>query len=80
MAGSYNHCVDDEGRFIGVRLLDHLGDAYEALEEMYGMIWYLASAYGAPTSVEGQREIVEEARASYREGLERSPGIGETDD
>lgn len=66
MAGSYKHCVNDEGQFIGTAYLDHLGDAYEALEEMYGMIWFLAGA-GA--------ENVEEARSNYKEGLRISPGV-----
>lgn len=62
MAGSYNHCVDSlTGEFIGTELLDHLGDAYEALEEMYGMIWFLAK---------GNTDLVEEARLNYKRGIE----------
>lgn len=41
MAGSYKHIVNDRNEFRGVELLDHLGDAYEALEECYDMIQYL---------------------------------------
>jgi hypothetical protein len=46
MAGSYNHIVNNKGdllnneRFVG--MIENLGDAYEAVEEMYGMIWWLA--------------------------------------
>jgi hypothetical protein len=61
VAGSYKHIVNDQGRFIGVSLLDHLGDAYEALEECYGMIQWLA---------QGDRSRVEQARQSYKAGLE----------
>lgn len=41
MAGSYRHCVSDDGNFLGTDLIDNLGDAYEALEEMYDMIQFL---------------------------------------
>lgn len=68
MAGSYNHCINDNNQFIGVALLDHLGDAYEALEEMYGMIWWLAR---------GNQDRVEEARKNYKDGIEQySSGVG----
>ncbi len=79
MAGSYKHCVDDKGRFRGVDLLDHLGDAYEALEEMYGMIWYLAFEHaqyaGDQHRAAEAADLVEEARQSYKLGIERSPGV-----
>ena len=42
MAGSYRHVTDENNRFLGVDLLDNLGDAYEALEECYMMIKYLS--------------------------------------
>lgn len=41
MAGSYRHVVNDKGEFRGTDLIDNLGDAYEALEEMYDMIQHL---------------------------------------
>jgi hypothetical protein len=66
MAGSYKHIVDDKGRYHGPVLLDHMGDAYEALEECYGMIWFLA---------DGDPIKVERARTRYQEGLEMSPGV-----
>ena len=69
MAGSYNHATTDAGNlrsnesFAG--MIENLGDAYEMAEEMYGMIWWLAShTEGADT-----KEIVEQARQKYREGL-----------
>lgn len=65
MAGSYSHIVDEQGRFIGTRLIENLGDAYEALEECYGMIWLLAG---------GEVSLVEDAHARYAEGLLMSPG------
>lgn len=42
MAGSYRHVTDRDGKFIGVGLLDNLGDAHEALEECCLMIEHLA--------------------------------------
>lgn len=42
MAGSYKHCVDENGRLRIEPLLDNLGDASEAIEEMYYMIQILA--------------------------------------
>ena len=42
MAGSYRHCVNADSKFIGIDLIDNLGDAHEALEEMYDMIEYLS--------------------------------------
>jgi hypothetical protein len=71
MAGSYRHTINDDGTFRGVDLLDHLGDAFEALEEMYGMIWYLA---------DGSAARVEEARQNYQLGIERSPGVNVRDE
>jgi len=41
------------------------GDAYETIEEMYGMIWFLAN---------GDPEAVERACQKYEEGLAMSPG------
>lgn len=64
MAGSYNHIIGDNGEFIGVDLIDNLRDAYEALEECYGMIWLLA---------DGNKELVEEAASNYKLGLRYAP-------
>lgn len=46
-------------------MIENLGDAYEAVEEMYGMIWLLA---------EGDPQRVEEARRNYTDGLKLAPG------
>lgn len=69
MAGSYNHCVKKSGKLRRESfsdMIENLGDAYEAVEEMYGMIWYLAS---------GNAGLVEIARRSYKNGLQLSPGV-----
>jgi len=71
MAGSYNHCVSDDGQLLRPTRADfqnqveNLGDAFESIEEMFGMIWYLAS---------GDADRVELARQHFRRGLEMSPG------
>ena len=58
MAGSYRHCVAvtkaGKRKFIGSELLDHLGDAYEALEEMFDMIEHLSG--GDPTKIHEAHE------------------------
>ncbi len=38
MAGSYRHITTKNNEFIGIDLIDNLGDAYEALEECFLMI------------------------------------------
>lgn len=65
MAGSYNHIVDENGAFSGQHhRLETFSDVYEALEELYGMIWYLAG---------GDAAKVEIARRNYKRGLELAP-------
>lgn len=80
MAGGWNHIVDEEGRFRGVKLLENDGDVKEALEEVYGMIWFLADQLAqsvAPGSTEAREvislQIIEQARRHYTHGLEISP-------
>jgi len=69
MAGSYLHAVNDDGRLRNTRNMliatETQGDAYETIEEMYGMIWFLAN---------GKASEVEQARKCYRTGLRWSPG------
>lgn len=69
MAGSYRHAVDHLGRLTNFEemtiAIETQGDAYETIEEMYGMIWWLA---------EGNSERVEEARQRWADGLAMSPG------
>ena len=64
------------------QMLENGGDVYEAVEEMYGMIWYLADHYarsledaqGEPEGTHSAASMVEDARKEYRAGLARSPG------
>jgi len=69
MAGSYKHAVNDDGRLRNGRYMliatETHGDAYETIEEFYGMVWYLAG---------GDPLRVEDARQHWAEGIELSPG------
>lgn len=74
MAGSYNHVVTDDGNLgsneFVVGMLENGGDVYEAVEEMYGMIWWLAGwlATGDNRAQE-MREAVAQAERNYEAGL-----------
>lgn len=88
MAGSYNHCVEKpSGKLLINEQLQSMlecrsGDVYEAIEEMYGMIWWLAeqNTLGRPGADQlgfepwTTAEWVERARQSYERGLAVSPG------
>jgi hypothetical protein len=69
MAGSYLHIVGRTGRLLSEtnlpKMLENDGDVYEAIEEMYGMIWWLA---------DGNANDVEIARRHYLQGIQKSPG------
>jgi len=73
MAGSYNHCITDAGDLYSPEQLSNMlengGDVFEAVEEMYGMIWWLASLApdAGPMTAE---DLVEMARKNYPLGLE----------
>lgn len=79
MAGSYNHVVTDSGNLGDSDqvndMLENGGDVFEAVEEMYGMIWYLAAAAFAPETSAAAR--VEEARQNYQVGLRVSEDLAE---
>jgi hypothetical protein len=87
MAGSYNHILahDEDGNRTDGSLaprnevLEMLetrsGDVYEAVEEMYGMIWVLATDLAEEihgTNVD-PKELVEHAQETYKNGLALSP-------
>lgn len=81
MAGSYNHTVNDDGQLITPKkmggMLETSGDVYEAIEEMYGMIWYLAEALSNEEAVHTKEYWVQVARMKYNDGLKLSPGMEE---
>jgi hypothetical protein len=75
MAGSYYHVVTDDGNLIRSEwfpnVIENLGDAYEAIEELYGMIWFLAGqSLGDEPTGQQHRAMVSLARVNYRRGLE----------
>src|SRR3954467_1201157 len=92
MAGSYNHVVTDDGnlgsnQFV-VDMLENGGDVFEAVEEMYGMIWYLAQGwvgFGSFPAEGGHDEkvayceqvkrVVEQARTEYKSGIDISKTV-----
>lgn len=72
MAGSYNHVVTEHGNLASPErvngMLENGGDVFEAVEEMYGMIWWLAHALAAIDSIWAVN-AVQEAHENYRDGL-----------
>lgn len=77
MAGSYNHIITDHGNLVSnerfANMIDNLGDAYEMTEEMYGMIWWLATL--SPRQFDDYAsgpDMVEAARQNYQEGLKKA--------
>lgn len=86
MAGSFNHIIDDQGRLIEplsmADMLDTGGDVYEAIREMYGMIWWLAeqNTMGGPV-LKGdvmwtKQDWVNAAESKATRGLDASPSAG----
>jgi hypothetical protein len=78
MAGSYYHVVTDDGNLgsndFVVDMLENGGDVFEAIEEMYGMIWFLTLGH-ASTSANAEERVaqmkaaVENAHQNYKRGL-----------
>jgi hypothetical protein len=78
MAGSWQHMTTRAGRLRDnesfCRMIENLGDAYEAAEECYGMIWWLATqlaedrAPGLATREQAQA-VITEAEQHYKDGL-----------
>lgn len=63
MAGSFEH-VDDDGGF-RFDLIENMGDAHEACEEMHWLIHFLAE-YSRPRIDEALEAYYAQARASGR--------------
>lgn len=77
MAGSWRHSVAEDGQLLKdvdlAIMLETGGDVAEYAEEAFGMVWFLASELAAATGGIS-KDLVEEARARYHEGLAVSPG------
>ena len=77
MAGSYNHVVTEDGSLasneVVVDMLETGGDVFEAVEEMYGMIWWLAFQFASLSpGFRDAKEMVRDAQANYKSGLQIS--------
>lgn len=74
MAGSYNHIITDQGNLVSnetfIRKIENLGDAFETVEEMYGMIWFLAHECSGEDAYVDPQIAVEAARQHYEDGLQ----------
>jgi hypothetical protein len=77
MTGSYTHLVDAKGGLergpVILDLLDHPEDMYEAIQQLYGMIWYLAEQLSRNGFFPTAADAVSEAKEFYKEGLQVSP-------
>jgi hypothetical protein len=79
MAGSYRHVVSSSQRTFGPLLdprdvagmLETPGDVWEAVEEMFGMIWFLAGQ----VNPDNPASAVELAEKNYRSGIEIGAGV-----
>jgi len=76
MAGSYKHVTTPSGKLRNpetfAKKIENLGDAYEAIEEMYGMIQVLAEdAANEQSGAQADRNLfIQSARDNYKRGLE----------
>jgi hypothetical protein len=72
MAGGYGHVVQKDGNLRSnlsvVQILENGGDVFETVEQLYGMIWFLAGTY----AYRDPRAAVEDARKQYQEGLKKA--------
>lgn len=78
MAGSWGHMTTKTGKFRNnesfIQMIENLGDAYEAAEECFGMVWWLARGLaecrgpGTPDRND-ILEVVRQAEANYEAGL-----------
>ena len=75
MAGSYDHVTTKKGKLRNPKtfsqMIENLGDAYEAIEEMYGMIQILAEdAANEQSGAQADRNLfIQSACDRYKEGL-----------
>ena len=83
MAGAHHHITDEDGGLLEPQQiyarLDNRGDIYECIEQLYGMIWYLAEqnvvlrGTDAKNEDEFKSEAVDNAQLNYKHGLKVSP-------
>ena len=56
MAGSYDHCRNDEDGKFTFDLIENMGDAHEACHMMFWMLWWLT---------QGHAEWITQAQNAY---------------
>ena len=79
MAGSWAHMTGRTGKFLSNEnfcgMVENLGDAYEAAEECYGMVWWLADRVAqfelghSDVSRDEVLGVIRRAVAHYEAGL-----------
>ena len=82
MAGSWRHMTTKSGELRNPEtfngMIENGGDAYEAAQQCFGMIWYLAGMMATdlnwteltgPPSREQVLGVIAEAEAHYQDGL-----------
>lgn len=52
MAGSYRHLVTDEGTYRGMELIDNMGDAAEAIDELFFILQHVSRRWGGHVLIE----------------------------
>jgi hypothetical protein len=73
VAGSWQHMTTPKGKlrsnesFCG--MIENLGDAYEAAEECFGMVQYLAEQIAVETNAD-RGQVIADAQEHYKDGLE----------
>lgn len=86
----YRYTAEDIGKpyrdpeTMSFPLVENMGDAVEALEECYGMVWYLAQQLGicldgdsdqGPEDRARALTLIEEAREHYQDGYRLGAGV-----
>jgi hypothetical protein len=74
MAGSWRHMTTGSGRLRNNEsfcdMIENLGDAYEAAEECFGMVQYLAQVLVDNMPGTSRGSWIAQAERHYKEGLE----------
>lgn len=79
MSDQYSKIINEHGQLINYEHARELGldptRAHEVIEQMYGMIWWLANSLSDEGWKFSAAYLVDEARKAYKEGLHvNSPG------
>lgn len=80
MAGSIRHTLTKKGKLRDPKgmseMLENGGDVYEAIEEYFGALWYLAVQLDLnQKGALGPKHYFDEAVKAWMDGLKWSPGL-----